>query len=66
VFRSLEIFKKTKKTRIRCVLCACAVRVGVCGGSVCLGALRYRKKKKKKKKNEYIFILAHFYEYEYM
>jgi len=30
------------------VLCASAVRVGVCGGSVCLGAL---KKKKKEKKN---------------
>jgi len=29
------------------VLCASAVRVGVCGGCVCLGAL----KKKKKKKN---------------
>ena len=24
------------------VLCASAVRVGVCGGSVCLGALRFR------------------------
>jgi len=30
------------------VLCASAVRVGVCGGSVCvcLGALRVKKKKK--------------------
>jgi len=34
------------------VLCASAVRVGVCGGSVCLGALRFSKKKKKKKKKK--------------
>ena len=27
------------------VLCASAVRVGVCGGSVCLGALRFKIKK---------------------
>jgi len=26
------------------VLCASAVRVGVCGGSVCLGALRFRQR----------------------
>jgi len=34
------------------VLCASAVRVGVCGGRVRLGALRFRKNKNKNKEKE--------------
>jgi len=34
------------------VLCASAVRVGVCGGSVCLGALRFKKEKEKEEEEE--------------
>jgi len=53
IFEITEIsFFCTKKLKLMgwcflcvcCVLCASAVRVGVCGGSVCLGALRLKKK----------------------
>ena len=50
-----------------CVRCACAVRVGVCRGSVCFGALRFRKSTHQKKDNPIdmdIYLLVFFFFYD--